>query len=53
MQPGDVRRTYADPAKARALLGFEPTTSFEEGIGRFIAWFRRQREWEAEWSRPG
>lgn len=42
-QPGDVERTWADPAKAKRLLGFEPATSFEDGIRRFAAWFREER----------
>ncbi len=37
-QPGDVVRTCANVSKARALLGYEPRTSIEEGIPRFIAW---------------
>lgn len=39
-QPGDVERTFADVSKARALLGYEPRTSIEEGIARFVEWFR-------------
>jgi UDP-glucuronate 4-epimerase len=38
--PGDVDATYADIAKARERLGFEPTTSIDEGLARFVAWFR-------------
>ena len=38
-QPGDVERTYADVSKARRLLGYAPTMGFEEGVGRFVAWF--------------
>ncbi|MEO1516115.1 MAG: GDP-mannose 4,6-dehydratase [Bacteroidota bacterium] len=38
MQAGDVPQTYADISKARRLLGYEPTTSFEEGIRLFRAW---------------
>ncbi len=41
-QPGDVDRTYADISKARRLLGYEPTTPIEEGIPRFVEWFRDQ-----------
>jgi UDP-glucuronate 4-epimerase len=37
-QPGDVRYTYADIAKARQLLDYEPKTSLATGIGEFIAW---------------
>ena len=42
MQPGDVDRTYADITKARKLLGYEPQTTFEEGIRRFIEWYRNK-----------
>jgi len=41
-QPGDVERTWADVSRARRLLGYDPSTDFEEGIRRFMAWFRRQ-----------
>jgi UDP-glucuronate 4-epimerase len=40
MQPGDVRETFADIEAARRDLGFEPRTSIDEGIPRFIAWYR-------------
>ena len=39
-QPGDVPQTYADISKARRLLGYEPKTQIEDGIHRFIQWFR-------------
>lgn len=38
MQPGDVKRTYADVTKAREMLGYNPGTSFEEGIQKYIQW---------------
>lgn len=38
MQPGDVDRTYADISKAKKLLGYNPKTSFEEGIRKFVEW---------------
>lgn len=41
-QAGDVRNTFADLTRARQLLGYEGTTSMEEGIRRFVAWFREQ-----------
>ena len=41
MQPGDVRRTYADVEKAHRLLGYSPATPIEEGIPRFVRWFTR------------
>jgi len=40
MQPGDVKETYADIAAIRRDHGFEPKTGIDEGIPRFIAWFR-------------
>lgn len=40
IQPGDMLSTHADLTKAYKLLGFEPRVPFEEGIGRFINWFR-------------
>ena len=42
-QPGDVVRTFADVSRARSLLGYQPRTTMEEGIRRFVAWFRSQR----------
>jgi UDP-glucuronate 4-epimerase len=41
-QPGDVQRTCADVSRARKLIGYEPRTSMEEGIRRFVEWFRAQ-----------
>ena len=40
MQPGDVDRTYADVAKAKRLLDYEPSMPFPEGIRRFVEWYR-------------
>jgi UDP-glucuronate 4-epimerase len=39
-QPGDVERTYADVTKAVNELGYEPSTAIEDGLTRFVAWFR-------------
>jgi UDP-glucuronate 4-epimerase len=39
-QPGDVERTCADVEKARRLLGYDPRTRIEDGIPRFVEWFR-------------
>ena len=38
MQPGDVDRTVSDITKARLLLNYNPQTTFEEGIRKFIEW---------------
>ena len=40
MQPGDVKETYADIEAAKRDIGFSPRTSIDEGIPRFVAWFR-------------
>lgn len=40
MQPGDVPATYADIDKTIKLLGFRPKTSLQEGIQKFIDWYR-------------
>ena len=40
MQPGDVQRTHADIAKAQKMLGFHPDTPFEQGIARFLEWYK-------------
>jgi hypothetical protein len=39
-QPGDVERTCADITKAKALLGYRPQVTFEEGIARTAAWYK-------------
>lgn len=39
-QPGDVPQTWADIAKARALLDYDPRTTYTEGVRRFVDWFR-------------
>ena len=40
MQPGDVKETFADIAASRRDLGFEPRTAIEDGLPRFVDWFR-------------
>ncbi len=37
-QPGDVERTWADPTRSAAELGYTPRTPFEEGVRRQWAW---------------
>lgn len=36
MQPGDVNATYADISKAKKLIGYEPSVTFDEGIKNFL-----------------
>jgi UDP-glucuronate 4-epimerase len=40
MQAGDVPVTFADVSKARKKLGYQPTTSMEEGLSRFVSWYK-------------
>lgn len=40
MQPGDVYQTYADVADLVRDFGFQPNTSLEEGLGRFVKWYK-------------
>ena len=40
MQKGDIRYTEADLEKAKALLGFEPKISIEEGIKKYVDWYK-------------
>jgi UDP-glucuronate 4-epimerase len=42
-QPGDVKQTFADISRARALLGFDPKTSIDDGIEKFVAWYLEKR----------
>jgi len=44
LQPGDVLITWADISKSSRILGYRPTTRLEEGLKKFVAWYR---------SRPG
>ena len=39
-QPGDVKQTYADVDKARKKLGYNPHTEIEDGLAKFVEWFR-------------
>ncbi|CAK6492351.1 UDP-N-acetylglucosamine 4-epimerase [Pantoea sp. Nvir] len=40
MQPGDVLETSADTAALYQAIGFKPQTSVEEGVERFVRWYR-------------
>ena len=40
MQPGDVARTWADISKSEKLLGYHPEMSFEDGVKKFVDWYR-------------
>ena len=40
LQPGDVPDTYADVSDLVADVGYQPATSVEDGIGRFVEWYK-------------
>ena len=40
MQPGDVPDTWADVSALRRDVGYAPSTSIEEGVAHFVAWYR-------------
>jgi UDP-glucuronate 4-epimerase len=44
MQPGDVEATYADIDALRDATGFSPNTPLEDGIRRYVAWYREYYE---------
>jgi len=43
-QPGDVSITYADIKKAKRMLGYQPKVNMEEGIKRFVQWYKRENK---------
>jgi UDP-glucuronate 4-epimerase len=42
MQQGDVPRTFAAPDLLNALTGFTPSISVEDGVKRFVDWYRTE-----------
>jgi len=46
MQPGDVRKTWADTRDLEALVGYRPQTTIEEGVAAFIDWYQSE-DWAA------
>ncbi|MGH8157605.1 MAG: NAD-dependent epimerase [Rhodanobacter sp.] len=43
MQPGDVPDTWADVSALRRDVGYAPDTSIEDGVARFVEWYREYR----------
>jgi len=41
MQPGDVLVTYADVSDLEKDIGFKPNTSIEEGLAKFVKWYKK------------
>ncbi len=48
---GDIRHNYADLAKIRSLLGFEPKISFEQGLQKFTEWVNTQEIQEDQYQK--
>ena len=40
MQPGDVHATHADTRQLHDWVGFSPSTPLQEGIEKFVAWYK-------------
>jgi UDP-glucuronate 4-epimerase len=45
LQAGDVPKTYADVDDLIRDVGFKPDTSIDEGIGKFVEWYRDHYDW--------
>jgi len=43
-QPGDVERTFADVDKAKRLLGYDSKVGIDEGLGKFVSWYRTLKD---------
>lgn len=43
-QPGDVEKTYADISKAKKFLGWSPKTKIEEGMEKFVEWYKENEK---------
>ena len=41
---GDIKNSFADISRAKALLGYAPGTGLEEGLAKTFDWFRSQQE---------
>jgi UDP-glucuronate 4-epimerase len=44
MQPGDMRRTFADSSLLERLTGYRPSTPLEEGVSHLVDWYRDYRQ---------
>ena len=42
MQEGDVNKTFADISKAKEMLKYNPKIRFDEGIKKFIKWYKNK-----------
>jgi UDP-glucuronate 4-epimerase len=44
----DIKETWADISKAKRLLNWEPTVSFESGLDQTVQWYMNNKEWAKE-----
>jgi len=49
-RPGEVQRLIADISKAKEILGWEPNYTIEDGLKKFIDWYKSYRY--EEWTKP-
>ena len=49
-RPGEVKRLVADASKAKELLGWKPKYTIEEGLKKFIDWYKNYKF--EEWAKP-
>lgn len=50
-RPGEVNRLVSDNAQARKLLGWQPKYTIEDGLKKFIDWYKNYKS--EEWTKPG
>lgn len=43
--PADVQATWAEISKAKRLLGWQPQSTFQDGVGALVRWYQANREW--------
>ncbi len=44
----DALANWADTTKARELLGWQPEVGLDEGIGRLVDWYQKERSWASQ-----
>ena len=44
MQPGDVKKTFADIDLSRKELKYEPSTELYQGLEKFVSWFKSYKK---------
>ncbi len=43
--PADVQATWAEIGKAKRVLGWQPQSTFQDGVGALVRWYQANREW--------